>query len=157
MSASHTTYVIDTNILINWSIFTPMEFHTTFWKQLSDCIQSKQIIVIQDVADECKFGLLKGWVTEQTIIPIDDGVRQRAIEINDKYTLITQKSGSTKSEADPVIIAYAEKNHYGVFSYESKKKPFDNVNKIPDVCEDLDISCERWTAKILKEINFKEI
>lgn len=149
-------YVIDTNILINFKIFTPMEIHVKFWRQLSHSIEQGHIILLADVARECKSEPLKSWVRNQKITPTDD-VKSEAIKINNKYKLITEKDGIKKSEADPVIIAYAQKRKYTVFSYESERKNSKKPYKIPDVCTALGVPFEKRTNKVLKEIDFKKI
>ena len=149
-------YIIDTNILINFRIFTPMSVHVTFWKQFNEAVENGTIIIIREVADECKDSEINEWVKSQRIIETDD-VQKRAIEIDDKYHLITQKEGITKSAADPVIIAYAEKNNGIVFTREAKRKLDDTPMKIPDVCEALSIKYQRWPDQFFKNIKFKTI
>lgn len=151
-----TKYVIDANILINFGIFTPMENHIRFWAKMSQLIQQGRIILLKEVAEECKFGPLKSWVWKQKITPTVD-ILNRSIDINNEYHLITEEGGIRKSEADPLIIAYAEKEKCTVFSYESKRKSKDEPNKIPDVCKYLNVRCIKWPSKFFKEIKFGTI
>ena len=157
MNQSKKSYVIDTNILINFRIFTPMSIHITFWKQLSEAVTNKTIVIIRDVADECKDREIEPWVNRQEVTEISDDIRERAIEINNKYLLITEEDGIKKSKADPVIIAYAEKNQSVVFTQEAKRKSNSDPMKIPDVCNALSIRCERWPDKVFEDINFRKI
>ena len=151
-------YIIDTNILINFRIFTPMNIHVTFWRQLSEAVENKAIIIIQDVADECtRRDELKIWVNKQKIEKVTQDVRDRAFEIDNEYSLITQEKEIIKSEADPVIIAYAEKHSGIVFTRESKRKSKDMPMKIPDVCKALSIEYRRSPDHVFRNIKFKPI
>ena len=146
-------YIIDTNILISFHIFTPMNIHVTFWDQLSEAVENGEIIIIREVVNECtKPPEIKKWVRSQKIIETDD-VHERATEINNEYRLITEKEGIKKSEADPIIIAYAEKNNGIVFTQEAENDP----KKMPDVCKALSIDCQRWPGQVFKDIKFKRI
>ena len=157
MMKTRKPYIIDTNILISFRIYTPMNIHVTFWKQLSEIIEKKEIIIIKDVADECTDLELKNWVNEQHIEKVSNDVRERAAEINNEYHLITQKGQIEKSVADPVIIAYAEKYNGIVFTQETNRKPNSKLRKIPDVCEALSIEYQRWPDNVFEDIKFKEI
>ena len=150
-------YIIDTNILINFRIFTPIKFHKTFWKQLEECVNNDEIIILQDVADECKDSELSTWIKRKKIEPVSHDIRNRANEINKQYPMITEIAQQMKSEADPVIIAFAEKNRYAVFTQEAPSKPGGGVYKIPDVCHKLGITCERWPNNVFTKIKFKTI
>ena len=147
-------YVIDTNILISFRIFTPMNIHKTFWNRMTDAVKQGKLIFIQDVAEECKDPFLKLWLktVSNSVTRIDDNLRNRAIEINNQYPMIDRTSTTIKSQADPVIIAFAEKNKDIVFSHEKNRKKDDDLYKIPDVCEILKIRCVRWPDKVLPKI-----
>ena len=151
-------YVIDTNILINFAIFAPMNFHKSFWKALEDQVTKQNIIIIDVVKKECKWDPLKSWVNRLgTYIVKTDDIKDRAAEINNKYHLITETSEGPKSEADPVIIAYAAKIDAIVFSYEAKRKFETDAMKMPDVCEKLKIGYERRPAKVMEALKFDPI
>ena len=164
-------YVIDTNILINFDIFTPQKIHKKFWANMEAAIDSGNIIIIKDVADECKHQSIKklvdGLDANGKIVKVSSDIRARALEINDEFNMITtvgqDASGSPiiKSEADPVIIAYAEANKYTVFTRESKRGPRANQSlgstirkpmKIPAVCDALGVDCERSPVQVLPNI-----
>ncbi len=152
MNQQNSPYVIDTNILINFRIFTPMNIHKIFWSRLHAAIASGRIILIKDVAEECKDKDLKEWIAGVKITKINDDIRLRASEINNKYSLITEKAGVVKSEADPVIIAYAEVNDCIVFTYESNRRKKTDPMKIPDVCDELGMDYERVPVTVLENI-----
>ena len=154
-------YVIDTNILINLIIYLPIEHHPTFWKWLERQIKEGHIIILDVVAEECKHGNIKKWVygaaVKRYIVNTDD-LMTSAAEIEKEYKLITKEEDIIKSKADPIIIAYAQKNSgVGVFTQERKKKPGETQNKIPDVCEALGVPYDRWPEKVWKVLHFKKI
>ena len=152
MNQQNPAYVIDANILISFRIFTPMNIHKIFWRRLYAAIASGRIILIKDVAEECKYEPLKGWVAGVKITKINDDLRYRALEINNTYSLITERDGIVKSKADPVIIAYAEKNNCTVFTHEAKRKSEQDPMKIPDACDKLGVLCKRWPDQVLENI-----
>ena len=49
-------YIIDANILILFNDYTPENIHKAFWRQLAEVVVEGKIIIIRDVADECKYG-----------------------------------------------------------------------------------------------------
>ncbi len=150
-------YIIDTNILINFKIFTPMKIHEIFWKQLGECIKKGEIVLIQDVANECKDRELKGWVFKQKIEKVSNDIKDRANEINKEYPIITVLDQQTKSEADPIIIAYAEQNNCCVFTREADEDPKNGIYKIPAICKKLNIDFQRWPNKVFDNLRFKRI
>ena len=92
------------------------------------------------------------------VVKLDSETKNRAIEIENKYKIITRgKNGLVKSKADPRIIAYAEKESASVYTREGNRKTKDEAMKIPDVCKKLNVNYERSTKKVLKELKFKKI
>ena len=156
-----TKYALDTNILINFEIFTPDQYHKNFWKELSRKVEQGQIVIIEDIANECRRGFVKKWVGSlrkaKHITELDDRTRQAAIKINSQYKL-TQSgaSGRIKSQADAPLIAYARAHNLVVFTYEQKKRNPNDPNKIPDVCDQLAIKWMRWPKKVMGTLAFKD-
>ena len=152
-------YATDANILINFGIFLPFAYHKTFWNQLSEKVKEGEIIILDVIADECKRDTLKKWIEKQEIVKVDSPTKERALEINEKYGLITTDSmGRIKSAADPELIAFAEIHKCAVFSYEAKRRlDTKQPMKIPDVCEKLRVPCKRWPDKVFKSISFQNI
>ena len=148
-------YSIDTNMLISWSRFNPISYNRIFWSSLKKFIDKGQIILIKPIADECKYGKLKTWIKSNAkITEISVDVRKRAIEINNKYGLITNENGTVKSGADPFLIAYAERYECTVLSDESNRKNKNDPMKIPDVCAELRIKLTRSTEEMMKKLDF---
>ncbi len=170
MAPHQNQYVIDANILINFSIFAPPSTHKTFWMNMEEAVNTDKIIIIRDVADECKYGFINAWVEQfeatGKIINVNDKVKQRSLNINNTFKMITQVNNSSgqsisKSEADPVIIAYAEANKYIVFTREGEQwvglnKPLTSSHKqtmkIPAVCRELKVKLERSPENVLPNI-----
>ena len=156
-------YVIDTSILIDFSIFVPESFHPRFWKELENKIISGEIILLDVVVNEIKYRKdLKKWVTnparKSRMITIDTAVRDRGTQINNIYNIITTSpGGNQKSVADVYIIAYADIHGCGVFSRESGRRLPTDPMKIPDVCQRLSIPYVRKPEVALKNINFPKI
>ena len=78
-------------------------------------------------------------------------------EIEKEHKLITATAGIIKSQADPVIIAYAQKNNADVFTQERNKRAGETQNKIPDVCEALGVLCKRWPKEVWGDLGLKPI
>ena len=148
--------MIDTNILINFGIYTPPEIHVTFWGQFREVIKAGKITIIEDVAEECKSEFLQNLFAEQGIkdkvIKVDENVRKNAIDINHKYTMITKVGNRSKSEADPVIIAYAQSIDGCVFTAEGWSRKPGGAMKIPMVCRKLGVPCIRLPGKVLPHV-----
>ncbi len=137
-----------------------MPIHVAFWKQLSDMVAQKRIIIIDKVRDECKSDPLKTWVGQRKITKMSPEMTKAAMDINNKYKLITPKNQISKSEADPYIIAYAREVKGIVFSYERKSKQGispSGYNKVPDVCEALNIDWVSKPSEAFEKMNFPTI
>ena len=154
-------YVIDTMILINFSIYLPRNYHPTFWRWLEDQIAQGNIIILDVVVKECRSNPVKSWVNSKSIkryiVATDNSIKDRAKEINSTHGLITEEAGITKSQADPVIIAYAEMEGHAVFTQERERRAGETRNKIPDVCRSLGVPCERFPQDILRQLSFSPI
>jgi len=151
-------YVLDTNILIKFSKWIPIEINTFFWKKMEEALFLRKWVLLDVVVDEVKReGLLFQWCKKQKensfLTKISDENRNRAVVINSLYNMIDQSTG--KSIVDTYIIAYAEENGLGVFSDEMFKAKDENLNKIPDVCKQLKIKNIRKPIKFLNNIGFR--
>jgi hypothetical protein len=149
-------YVLDTNILIGFSIWTPICFHNEFWSKLENCLQEGKWILLDVVVKEVKYNKdLEAWCKKQTgkglVKDITDDHRNRAAEINNKYPMIDE--ATQNSVTDPYIIAYAEANKLGIVTREVHKEA-DSLYKIPDVCGKLNIEVIKKPEDFLRKINF---
>lgn len=153
-------YVVDTNFLIGFALWNPFKFSTDFWDRITELLVEGKWILLDVVADEVKYEPdLKKWIKEQKhnhrVVKIDDDVRNRASEINNKYKMIDEISG--KSEADTYIIAYAEINGFSVVSRESPRVNSNDLYKIPDVCKLLNIEHIRRPGTFMKKLDFNNL
>ena len=150
-------YVVDTNILINFSVWIPIKLNKFFWSFMEDSLKDGKWVLLDIVVNEIQFDIdLVAWCQKQKRnglvrkISIDD--RKRGIEINRDHPMIDQ--ATMKSETDTYLIAYAERNAMVVFSREGFKKPTETLFKIPDVCKILKIFCFKKPQKYLDAIGF---
>lgn len=152
-------YVLDTNILIGFSIWRPISMSSDFWDKLATALSDKKWVLLDVVVGEIKYNKeLEAWCKKQKqgglITDLDDDSRNRAVEINNTYPMID--SSTAKSTVDTYIIAFAERNKIGVFSRESNMDPAkaDALFKIPDVCQKLKVENIRKPETFLKQIGF---
>lgn len=153
-------YLLDTNVLIELSIWLPISLNNKFWLIMEDSLKKGDWVLIDTVIDEVRYGFDKGalkrWCQKQNNSGLAKKItaedRQRATEINDQYNMIGQ-DGNSKN--DPYIIAYVERNGLVLFSRENyRKNPLDPY-KIRDVCDFLNIPYERYPAPFLEYIGYK--
>ena len=156
-SKSSPRIIIDTNILIGFNDYAPQNIHPIFWKRLSKVVEDDKIIIIKNVALECKFGYIKYWlespVISKKIIEVEPSVERRATQINEQYKMTTIAGGRKKSKADSRVIAYAESRKGSiVFSAEAPRKSIRRPMKMPDVCKILGVPYERWPRVVLPTV-----
>ena len=157
-STENIKYLLDTNILIGFSIWTPISFHRDFWSKFSDSLKNGDWVLLDVVLEEIKYeNDLKRWCKEQngkglvSAVSVDN--RNRAVEINNKYKMIDDVTQN--SVADPYIIAYAEANGLGIVTREINKEKDKDLWKIPDVCAELRIGVIKSPEIFLKKIGFQ--
>lgn len=158
-STEKTKYLLDTNILIGFSIWAPIYFHGDFWSKLADSLTKGDWVLLDVVVGEIKYNKsLERWCEEQKkrglVIAISDNDRDRAIEINNQYKMIDDTTQN--SVADPYLIAYAEANKLGIVTREIHKEHDKDLWKIPDVCGALNIEVLKKPEDFLKKIGFQQ-
>lgn len=151
-------YILDTNVLIDFSLWIPISLNETFWENLEKSLSADKWVLLDVVVDEIKYAPeLKRWCEKQKrngfIKKIEDKHRDRALEINESYKMIDEVDGN--STTDTYIIAYAEEKNLSIFSRESYKIKENGLLKIPEVCDKLKIITTRKPIKFLKSISFK--
>ncbi len=152
-------YIMDANILIGFSLWTPIALNGGFWNKLEQALEEDKWILLDVVVDEIKRHNieLKKWCERQQrkglVVEISKEEKYRGIEINNQYEMIDQTSFN--STVDTYIIAHAEANGLGVFSRESNRANSNSLYKIPDVCHELKIDNIRQPLAFLKRIGFK--
>jgi hypothetical protein len=151
------TYIVDTNILIGFSTWIPVEINNVFWSFLEESLRDGKWVLLDVVVKEIIFNSsLKDWCKNQNknglvkSITVDD--RRRGIEINKTYEMIDQVT--MNSETDTYLVAYAERNGLTVLSREIFKTSANKLYKIPDVCGFLKVVCSKQPKEFLKAIGF---
>lgn len=154
-------YVLDTNVLIRFAFWCPIKYNSSFWVELEKLLLKREVILLDVVFKEIQTSdkVFKRWLKKQKdgglITKVDDSVRNKALEINNKYNIID--SETHKSTGDTYIIAYAVLNNLAVFTEESRKRPYHKLNKIPDVCNFLKVNYTRKPVVFMNDLGFKNI
>lgn len=152
-------YILDTNALIGFSLWLPIDLHKSFWSKLQESLESGAWVLLDVVVNEIKHDNdgLKKWCEEQRKKglqkSIDDTHRNRAVEINNVYKMIDETSG--KSTVDTYVIAYAEANKLVVFSRESPRVKATDLYKVPDVCKELKVKVIHKPKEFVEAIGFR--
>ncbi len=151
-------YLLDTNILFEFSLWLPISLNKVFWTKLENSLTLAEWVLLDVVVDEVTYPPeLKYWCKQQgkkgLIKKITPGNRERAVEINNQYKMINDASG--KSTADTYLIAFAEEHKLTVFSREKVRVKDTDLYKIPDVCKILSIKSLRNPEVFLNAIKYK--
>lgn len=158
-STNKKVYVLDTNALIQFSIWLPIDLNRAFWTKLQEALANGDWVLLDVMVEEIKYGNdgLKKWCEEQKkkglIQSITDDHRNRAAEINNTYKMIDESNG--KSTGDTYLIAFAEANKLVVFSREAPRKNDTDPFKIPDVCKALSVGLIYKPRELLEAIGYK--
>ena len=155
--AKQPVYVVDTNVLIGFSTWNPLEFKSDFWSKFERALEDKRWVLLDVVVGEIIYdGELKKWCKRQKdkglITVIDDEIKNLATEINNKYKMINTETGN--SSVDPFVVAFASKNGFGICTREIYKTNVEPLFKIPDVCDILKIPCIKNPTRFMKSIGF---
>lgn len=155
--ANQPIYIVDTNVLIGFSTWNPLEFKSEFWSKFEKALEDKKWVLLDVVVDEIIYdGELKKWCKRQRdnglATVIDGEIKNLAIEINNKYKMINTETGN--SSADPFIVAFASKNGFGICTREVYKTSGEPLFKIPDVCGMLKIPHIKNPTRFMKSIGF---
>lgn len=139
-------YLLDTNILIEFSLWLPIDLYPSFWKNLAASLAKNEWVLLDEVVAEIKYNKpLEDWCKEQKqrgyITKVSDEDRERAIVINSTYKMID--AASKNSTADTYLLAHAEANQLTILSREGNRKKETDLFKIPDTCKELHIPQER--------------
>lgn len=137
-------FSLDTSgILDAWVRFYPPDVFPTIWSQMDESAKKGEIFVVEEVLRELekKDDGIHKWVKqrEAIVVPIDDEVQKRVVEIMFKYGRLVDTK-KNRSVGDPWVVALALVRGLTVVTGEKASgnlaKP-----KIPDVCKDLSLSC----------------
>lgn len=152
------SYCIDANVFITvWHVTYPREIFPTLYREMESKLPGN-IILIKPVFDEIepvsgrkekaklqKEHPVRLWLKEDMGInetPIDDKVRQKALELMAKYE--TEEYSRGADEKDVTLIAFALLGNHTVVTLEEKQKqpPAKKSNyKIPLICQIENVEC----------------
>lgn len=152
-------YILDTNTLIQFSVWLPIDLNKFFWGKMEESLENGKWILLDSMVDEIKYSNdgLKKWCENQKknglMKNIEDTHRERATKINNSYKMIDETTG--KSTGDTYLIAYAEAYQLTVFSREAPRKNNNDLYKIPDVCRELSINIIYKPKEFIEAISYK--
>jgi hypothetical protein len=137
-------FSFDTSAILDaWVRHYPPDVFPTIWSHMDDSAKSGEIVIVEEVFRELgkKDDTAFKWVKarEAMIAPIDGEIQKHLTEIMSKYHRLVD-SRKNRSGGDPWVIALARTRGLTVVTAEkgtgNLAKP-----KIPDVCNDLGITC----------------
>ena len=155
---TETKFLVDTNVLIGFSLWIPIPLNGGFWNKLEEALKNDKWVLVDVVVKEIKYNSdLEKWCKKQEnkglVKKICDDNKYKAIKINNQYKMIDEVTH--KSTVDTYLIAYAEANNLGIFSRESPRANSTDLYKIPDVCDKLKIERIKQPMVFFKKIGFK--
>jgi len=151
-------YVLDTNVLIGFSLWLPIPLNSVFWAKMAESLKNGEWMLIDAVVKEIKYNdNLTKWCKEQRQKGLEraitDAHRARGVAINNQYKMIDDTT--QKSTVDTYLIAYAESFKQTVFSRESPRKNSSDLFKIPDVCTALGVDKISKPEVFMQAIGYK--
>lgn len=137
-------YCLDTSALIEpWVRLYPPDIFPPVWKKLEELVGDGSVRAPVEVRRELErqSDKLFEWVcaAEGLFVELDADTAIKSKEIVNAFPTLV-KPNSTKSQADPFVIALAEVSKVPVVTYETKAKQKD-APKIPNVCEARGLTC----------------
>ncbi len=150
-------WCFDTSALIEpWVRLYPPDIFGPVWETLDRLIATGVIVAPVDVLHELERQKddLHAWVNVRPTFFLDPDrkVMEVFAEIVNTYPGF-MKPHSTKSGADPLVVATAEANNLPVVTYETRAKQ-DAAPKIPNVCDDRNIRTVQL-VDVLRDTGFK--
>ena len=152
------SYCIDANVFITvWHVTYPRKIFPTLYREMENKLPDNLILIkpifdqIEPVSGRKDVQKLKQehpvrlWLKEEMSIhetPIDDKVRQKALELTEKYE--TDEYSRGVDEKDVTLVAFALLGNHTVVTLEEKQKqpPAKKSNyKIPLICQKENVSC----------------
>ncbi len=152
-------FIIDTNALIEFSVWLPIDLNKIFWSRMEESVREGKWVLLDTIVNEVRNDNdgLKSWCQEQKrkglMKSIDDNHKNRAVEINGSYKMIDETTG--RSSGDTYLIAYAEANKLTIFTREKPRRDAADLYKIPDVCDAIKVRYIRRPRVFLEAIGYK--
>jgi hypothetical protein len=149
-------WCFDTSALIEpWVRLYPQDMFEPVWSKLQELAEEGLIVAPQDVLLELerqKDDLHEWAVQRQMFLEPDRQVLESFKDIVNRHPGF-MKTGSTKSGADPFVVALAEVHGLQVVTYETRAKK-DAAPKMPDVCDRRGVKCVSL-VDVLRETGFR--
>jgi hypothetical protein len=151
-------WCFDTSALIEpWVRLYPPDIFGPVWTRLTELGEEGMIVSPQDVLLELarQKDDLHSWAEARPTMFLspDRSVMEAFTAIvNDHPNFM--KAGSTKSGADPFVVALAEVNGLTVVTYETKAKKDAMAPKMPDVCTARGVGCVQL-VDVLRAVGFR--
>lgn len=139
-------YVVDSSSLIQFAEVYPTEVFPSLWQRFEETIgRQGRIRSPTHVLDELNVVTdeLAVWASKRSstlFIPEDGDLIDRARVILAAHPRLVDPS-STIPEADPFVIALADRLHWTVVTQEHTSQPGQKKEKIPNVCLSAKIPC----------------
>jgi predicted nucleic acid-binding protein len=138
-------YLLDTNVLIDLALWLPIDIYQKTWSQIEDALQKQKWLLLDVVVAEIRGGKLKDWCKAQKtngfVSKLGANERSRGVDINNTYQMID--TITQKSTVDTYLVAYAERNGLTIFTREAQRKNPQELYKIPEVCDLLNVKFTR--------------
>lgn len=136
-------YSVDSSALIGaWVRRLPYDIVPSFWRKFEELAERGHLYCIDEVKSEIerKDDDVAAWLEERAAIvcPTDEDIWASAMTITRRFPKLT-KANTSRSAADPFVIALAEVRGFHVLTDEGPGRG--NETKIPDVCREMKIPC----------------
>lgn len=140
-------FAIDTCALINAANQYNMnkKLFEPIWNTISEMVEGGNLITSSEVGEELKDEDLILWKRghSKAFIPIDDEIQKKVVDLLREFPTIIKMKSSANSNADPFLIAVAQKYNACIITDEGNGSESDL--KIPYVCKKLGIECIKFS------------
>ena len=154
-------FIVDTSAIIDyWHHVYPTKQFPTFWDRFRDGVDAGRLIICSHVMGELAPSKeVHRWLntapSQKPKKPSAAELVRLAAVTNAHYAAYIAKV--TTSYADPMLVAYAIENDWGLITSEVRAggpTKSGNEPKLPDVCDKTDVRCHRYT-KIAELMGWK--
>ncbi|MFN8657688.1 MAG: DUF4411 family protein [Candidatus Obscuribacterales bacterium] len=147
-------YSADTSFFLNgWNKYYPPDNFPSIWTKIESLIAAGDLQATIEVKEELERqdDEIFSWAKNQRnlFVPLDIGIQNKIAEILTQFPNLA-KAGTTKSKADPFVIALAEIHSCTVITDENMNEKLHNP-KIPLVCRERGVDCIKFVELIRRE------
>jgi hypothetical protein len=151
-------YILDTNVLFELAIWISPKLNKPFWVKMHESLRDGKWVLLDVIVEEIRRdGDLKKWCKEMKsaglVTEVTSQQRLRGVEINNAYKIIND--ATQQSQADVYLIAFAEENKLCIFTRERNKRHNEELYKIPDVCDQLNVNYIRTPEDFYEAMGFR--